>query len=219
LRGDLAAAHKHIMTHQESRMFKQHSGRSGFTLPEVLVTVAIIAVLAAMVVPAVTQQIGKGDAPSMQGSVTGLRTAVTSFVSDVRKFPGAVTQLQDPISNTDKELGTTAANGTAFTTAIAGRWKGPYESSGNTTGQIPLGQGWVTVDSIFKTSAPAYTVFSLTKTNATVGDAADLDMLVDGVGIADSTAGLIRWHPAALSATAALVPAATVMLYLMSAAQ
>lgn len=201
-------------------MVRNRTRRRGFTLPEVLVTVAIVAVLAAIVVPAVTQQISRGDAPSIQGSIIGLRTAFTSFVSDVRKFPGDVSQLQTaPVAGTDKDLGTSATNGTVYTSAVAGRWKGPYESSGNSTGQIPMGLGWATADTLFKTSSPSYVVVSLFKTGAVVQDAADLDLLVDGVGIADSTAGLVRWHPAALSGTAALVPANTVMIYLMSAAQ
>jgi type IV pilus assembly protein PilE len=197
-------------------MFKGRNRRSGFTLPEVLVTVAIVAVLAAMVVPAVTQQISKGDAPSFQGSINGLRLAVTSFTTDVRKFPGEVSQLQTAITGTDKELGTTAANGTAYPAGILSRWKGPYESSGNTAGVIPMGQGWSTADSLFKTASPSFLVVSLFKSGATTADAAELDMLIDGVGIADSTAGLIRWHP---GAAGALNPVGTVMVYLMSAAQ
>ena len=74
-------------------MFKNRSGRNGFTLPEVLVTVAIVAVLAAVVVPAVTQQLGKGDAPAFVSSMNSMRTAITSFAADVRQLPGEVSQL------------------------------------------------------------------------------------------------------------------------------
>ncbi len=38
--------------------------RRGFTLPEILVTVTVVAVLAAVVVPAVTQYVSKGDVAS-----------------------------------------------------------------------------------------------------------------------------------------------------------
>lgn len=197
-------------------MFKQRSRRGGFTLPEVLVTVAIVAVLAAMVVPAVTQQISKGDAPAIKGSINGLQTAFTSFVSDVRKLPGEISQLQNPlVAGTDKDLGTTAINGTAYTGPIASRWKGPYESSGNASGQVPMGLGWSTADTLYKTAAPAYVVVSLFKSGAVVTDAEDLDLLVDGV--VNANAGLIRWVPG--TPVTDLSPAGTVRLYLMSAAQ
>jgi prepilin-type N-terminal cleavage/methylation domain-containing protein len=103
-------------------MFKHRSRRSGFTLPEVLVTVAIVAVLAAMVVPAVTQQISKGDQGQFSGALTAVQTGVTSYVSDVRRFPGALSQLSDAVADGDTAL---APNGT-LNAGQAARWKGPY---------------------------------------------------------------------------------------------
>ena len=55
-------------------MSRKRTRRGGFTLPEVLVTVAIVAILAAVVVPTVTNQIGKGDgrkAMTVVGAVGG----------------------------------------------------------------------------------------------------------------------------------------------------
>jgi prepilin-type N-terminal cleavage/methylation domain-containing protein len=48
---------------------RKMSSRRGFTLPEVLVTVTIVAVLAAVMVPAVLNQVGKGDVPSVAGDL------------------------------------------------------------------------------------------------------------------------------------------------------
>ena len=70
-----------------------NSRRRGFTLPEVLVTVTIVAVLAAVVVPAVLNQVSKGDDSAVASDLTGLRTAITTFTSDVRKYPGDVRHL------------------------------------------------------------------------------------------------------------------------------
>lgn len=197
-------------------MFKQRNRRGGFTLPEVLVTVAIVAVLAAMVVPAVTQQISKGDAPSFLGSVTSLRTAIASFAADVRKLPGEVSQLSVDIDDadppTEEDLAATADGGVAYTEAIAARWRGPYESSGTTTGIIPIGYGWSTADDLVDLNG--YIVVSLTKTDAVIADAVELDNAVDGGN--GATAGLIRWDA---TATPALTPANTISMYLMSSAK
>ena len=195
-------------------MFKQRSRRSGFTLPEVLVTVAIVAVLAAMVVPAVTQQISKGDAPSTLGSVTSLRTALASFVADVRALPGTVDQLSVDIDNTKRRINTncTAPNGALYSTAIADRWRGPYENSGVTTGQIPIGMGWVTSNCIV--DSLGYVVVTLTLTGGARADHVQLDAAIDnGNGY---NAGMLRWNETV--AGTADVPG-TVKLLLSSSAQ
>ncbi|HEY6219284.1 MAG TPA: type II secretion system protein, partial [Gemmatimonadaceae bacterium] len=53
----------------------------GFTLPEVLVTVTIVAVLAAVMVPAVINQVSKGDVPAVGQDIDALRTAITTFAA------------------------------------------------------------------------------------------------------------------------------------------
>src|SRR5881409_3925430 len=54
--------------------------RHGFTLGEVLVTVAIVAVLAAVVMPAITGQITKGDLGRVQSDLQALQGAISQFV-------------------------------------------------------------------------------------------------------------------------------------------
>ena len=71
----------------------KRKARGGFTLPEVLVTVTVVAVLAAVVVPAVSQFATKGDGPSTLEDIGAIRTAVTSYVSVNRKFPSNLTDL------------------------------------------------------------------------------------------------------------------------------
>ena len=72
---------------------RKMSSRRGFTLPEVLVTVTIVAVLAAVMVPAVLNQVGKGDVPSVAGDLGAIRTAITTFAADTRRFPGHLSDL------------------------------------------------------------------------------------------------------------------------------
>jgi prepilin-type N-terminal cleavage/methylation domain-containing protein len=67
--------------------------RSGFTLPEVLVTVTVVAVLAAVVVPAVTQYASKGDVPATKEAINAVNTAIASFVADNRTFPVRFTDM------------------------------------------------------------------------------------------------------------------------------
>lgn len=118
--------------------------RSGFTLPEILVTVTVIAVLAAAVVPAVTQYVNKGNTPASQQDIQQLQNAVTGFTADVRHYPGDLQQLVTQVVSTTGSGDTLDLDGAAtpvqFTAVEASRWKGPYTSAGISTGATNGGQ-------------------------------------------------------------------------------
>ena len=127
----------------------QKTVRRGFTLPEILVTVTVVAVLAAVVVPAVTQYVTKGDAPASQQDLEQLRTAATAFTADTRKFPGALTQLTTAITTGD-----TSSSGAAFSTTDSAAWKGPYLSATPTKAAGFTSQGLnLTISDTIKTKS------------------------------------------------------------------
>src|SRR5262249_10641835 len=102
---------------------RKASRRSGFTLPEVLVTVTIVAVLAAVMVPAVINQVSKGDSPAVGDDLGGLRTAITTLAADTRRFPGMLSQTGgSSLAGASKDLPRTASN------ADAASYHGPYAS-------------------------------------------------------------------------------------------
>jgi prepilin-type N-terminal cleavage/methylation domain-containing protein len=104
--------------------------RSGFTLPEILVTVTVIAVLAAAVVPAVTQYVTKGNTPASQQDIQQLQNAVTAFTADVRRYPGDLAQLTNTIVSTTGPLSQDAsATPVTYTALDVTKWKGPYTSA------------------------------------------------------------------------------------------
>ena len=105
-------------------MFKHRTRHEGFTLPEVLVTIAIIAIIAAAVVPAVTSQIAKGEETTVVSAVSSLRTALTAFVADVRSFPKRASHMTTVITTADSNLA-----GTTYSAAQVARWKGPYTTT------------------------------------------------------------------------------------------
>jgi prepilin-type N-terminal cleavage/methylation domain-containing protein len=169
-------------------MSTSRNRRSGFTLPEVLVTVAIVAVLAAVVVPAVTQQLAKADGPSLGASLGSLRTAVTAFVTDVKKFPRRISQLAILPVATDSALGavTIGAKG-------ASAWKGPYVSFSMASGDsINLGMNLKALDSLTSTtSSPANMIQMDLSGSTSNAEMLRVDSLIDGAtGLAN---GNLRW--------------------------
>ena len=99
---------------------------AGFTLIEVLVTVVVIGVLAAVVIPAVTAQVGAGDSSRAVSDLNNLRTGIENFDIAVRQFPGDVDDLLN-------KPGTSASSGQDLDKDVAqatylgaSAWAGPY---------------------------------------------------------------------------------------------
>ena len=107
-----------------------HLRKRGFTLPEVLVTVTVVAVLAAVVVPAVTQYVGRGNGPATANDISQIQTAITGFIADTRTFPANLADL------TGTAVPNYVTNGSV--------WHGPYLSGSvvaGTTGATGQGLG------------------------------------------------------------------------------
>src|SRR5713101_5540226 len=70
--------------------------RGGFTLIETIVTVGLLAVLAAFVIPTVVQKAGVGDPVKVASDVAAIGTALEGFQSDIKAgFPNQLRMLTD----------------------------------------------------------------------------------------------------------------------------
>ncbi len=166
--------------------------RRGFTLAEVLVTIAIIAIIAAAIIPAVTSQIGKGDETTVTSGVNTMRTSITTFVADVRTFPSRLSQLTTvPTAATD-----TALSGVAYSAAHVSRWKGPYSTTSTFAADdsLPIGLGAFLGDTL-KDSLN----FVVANIHMNAGSAAANTALAFRIealleSTADSNGGTVRWR-------------------------
>ena len=134
----------------------QKTNRKGLTLPEVLVTITLIAVLASAVVPAIASQLKESDPSRVGNDMAAIRGAVEQFLTDVRRFPGGIAQLRAPVTASMSPLTTTAQG--PYATADVARWKGPYLSK-DSIGAVSTGYGW--------TFKPGFEVDTLLPTGAT----------------------------------------------------
>lgn len=174
--------------------------RKGFTLAEVLVTVSIVAILSAVVVPSVVRQIDKGDTGRAAQDIANIRVGVEQFVSDVRKYPGDVGQLTHELSgSTDKDL----VGAAVYTANQQARWKGPYVSK-DSASMLKTAYGWSFMPQFYSdTFAVSNTILTkglALETGSTLDKATvwGLDSLIDD-GIL--TSGTIRFEAPALTPT------------------
>lgn len=120
--------------------------RWGFTLAEILIALALIAVLAAVLLPSVAGQIMKGDTGRTMQDLDALRAGVDQFLADVHRYPKLVSQLTTKVTATDRDV-----NGTLYPAGLATKWSGPYITKLlNDAGVIPTGFGANIQDSLVK---------------------------------------------------------------------
>lgn len=97
--------------------------RSGFTLIETIVTVGILAVLAAFVVPTVIQKAGVGDPVKVQNDLNTVRSGLETFATDSKAgFPHLLWSLTaTPVANSTRLI-----DSTAMSANQVAKWNGPY---------------------------------------------------------------------------------------------
>lgn len=133
--------------------------RGGFTLIEVLVTVVVIGVLAAVVIPAVTSQVSAGDSSRVISDLNNVRTGIENFDIAVRQFPGDIDDLVNAPGTSASSTGSDVdADITGATYLGVANWAGPYLEA-----SLPSD---VTSSTLPSFSAPAFpTGFSATVNN------------------------------------------------------
>jgi prepilin-type N-terminal cleavage/methylation domain-containing protein len=102
---------------------KRPQRRGGFTLIETIVTVGLLAVLAAFVVPTVIQKAGAADPVKVAADLTSIRSGLETFLSDVKGgYPNQLHMLTDPPTASNHYIDST----TGFTAGQIAAWNGPY---------------------------------------------------------------------------------------------
>ena len=94
----------------QKRLHRRHPIRAGFTLLELLVVVAIIALLAAYVGPKYFSQVGKSEQAVARSQIEAISRALGAYRLDVGNFP-----------STEEGLGALLNK-----PANAAKWNGPY---------------------------------------------------------------------------------------------
>lgn len=113
-------------------MLRCSSRRAGFTLIETVVTVGLIAVLAAFVVPSVLKKADAADPVKVANDLNSISSAIQTFASDVKgALPGDLEDLTEPLltnsaCNNLNPCDSTVTHIDKYTPQQVRLWKGPY---------------------------------------------------------------------------------------------
>lgn len=148
--------------------------RAGFTLPEILVAVAMVGVLAAVTLPAVMSQVNKSEISRVVQDLQAIGQASQLYRTDVGEWPASTNELI-----TSVEVG----------------WTGPYLAR-TTTGAILTGAGGTIVEALedgVTPSGAAGPFLEISVTGLTLTDALSVDLQIDAGETGDWwSTGLVR---------------------------
>ena len=160
----------------------------GMTLPEILVGLAIMALLAAVVLPTVAGQILKGDATRVIEDLEAVRSGVEQFVADVHRYPGRYSDLSKAITTSNTDV-----LGSTYSAGLVSKWKGPYVTKDTVSAAVPTGFGGTVANPFAQfqnTNLVQY--LTIVVTGISGPDFDKIDERFDGV--INRTAGQLRWN-------------------------
>jgi prepilin-type N-terminal cleavage/methylation domain-containing protein len=159
--------------------------RKGFTLAEVLVVLAITAVMAAVLMPVLIKQFRKGDMGRVVSDISSVQTGVEAFAADVRRIPSSLTDLTTAVTTS-----TTDIHGVLLPQTLVDRWNGPYLNKEAVAGVFPTGFGGA-ISSTIDIAGNGIDFAIITIDGLTETEVADLDVEIDGEN--NSSSGRWRW--------------------------
>jgi type IV pilus assembly protein PilE len=159
----------------------------GFTLAEVLVTLSIIAIMAAVLLPALNSQIGKGDAGRVASDLTNIQTGAQAFLSDVHRYPGSLSHLTTAITANQSDL-----LSSTYPSTLVAKWKGPYVQKDVIS---PSGIGTFSQSFTQVAGGNGINYLTVSLTNVSPADWVRIEDLLDegNSSSTSSTTGLVRY--------------------------
>ena len=168
------------------------NGRRAFSLPEILVAIAIIAALSVVALPAVMNKLTEARAAALAETLDGINEAVQSYRGNVGRYPRRLSQLTaKPLTGAQEScLGTTPD-------VNINQWRGPYSSRAFPTTGTSFGDAMIQ-DTLDRDpdnagSTPYGTAFVVV-TEVDRDVAFLVERSFDGIsGTPDYVGGTVRW--------------------------
>jgi prepilin-type N-terminal cleavage/methylation domain-containing protein len=160
--------------------------RRGFTAVEILVSLAIVAILTGIVVPQITGRIRESRRSALAQTLFGLTQGIAEYKKAVTRYPSRLSLLTAaPVAGSSQD-----ACGAVLSATNANNWRGPYVSRQLLATGIPMGDGNISDVLQHVPGPPTYLLINTTNVDEEI--ALLLEAELDG-GVASSTAGTIRY--------------------------
>lgn len=160
--------------------------RAGFTLVEVIVTILVIVVLGAVMLPNLLGPVDRARVDQAIESLDAFNDAMTTARDDNQDWPGRLSHLAWPITTSDTNIcGDTYAQGKV------NNWAGPYLDRNVPASGVPIGIG-VAQDSLVRqviSGQDGYLIIQVTGVTEEDAEAVNREFDADG----DPAGGSIRW--------------------------
>jgi len=170
--------------------------RRAFTMAEILAAVAIVAIMGAVVIPAMMTKIRSASTAALAQTLFALSQGVFQYRRAVTVYPPGLNYLASgPTTSTTDACGTTGIG------SNANSWRGPYITREVPTAGVQIGDALIE-NSLRRVTGAGSTVYLLIDVAGVERKVAtDLESEFD-TGAADSTSGTIRWTSSSISYTA-----------------
>lgn len=178
------------------------SRRRAFTLGEILIAVAIMAIMSALIVPTIMERIRQANAAALKQQLQNITTAILTFREHVGEYPQELYQLTVPIEVGDKNICGNAAVSPSpgYVTSEVNKWKGPYLTydQGSVASGMKTVDGGI-IDNVFlrnpdnTSSGQANATLQINVSKIERDIAFELDSLTDAEP--DVNDGTVQWGP------------------------
>lgn len=167
----------------------------GFTMMEVIVTLAIMAVLTAVLLPALNNKLRDSRTTALSSTYLGLSQGIAEFKRATTRYPGSLLYLTTPPVAANLDI-----CGNALSSTAVSLWRGPYSSRVITSNGISMGDA-VIPTGLRRVTAGSSTFLLIDAANVEIPTVTDLESQLDG-SPSDLTAGTIRATSSSIAATA-----------------
>jgi prepilin-type N-terminal cleavage/methylation domain-containing protein len=164
--------------------------RRGFTLGEVLASVAVVAVLAAITIPTIKSRLAVGRGQALAKEILSLAAGLQAFNNNTGTYPLYLDELTSLSLHTNTYCGNAIVQ-VFMTAGQQTNWKGPYVNR-LIVGDYVTADGNTVVNLMDRTTAGTPRFLELTVNNVALDVATVVEEVIDGPGAAFAS-GNFKW--------------------------